>query len=90
MLRDPVRMRNALRYVLNNGLKHASARRGRRAQPPRLDPCSSARWFEPWRDWWPTVTRPRGASPVASPRSWLLRVGWKRAGPMIHPAEVPG
>lgn len=66
-LRTPRDVRNGLVYVLMNGRKHGVSGQG-------LDPCSSAAWFEPWRQ--------PGASlgPVAKARSWLLSVGWRRAG----------
>jgi hypothetical protein len=57
----------------------------------RLDPASSARWFQGWR------RAPGGSEParaldppaVSRPRTWLLRVGWRRWG-LLDPAEVPG
>jgi len=77
-LRTPREVRNALIYVLMNGRKHGVSGR-------RLDPCSSAAWFEPWRQ--------SGASspPVARARSWLLNVGWRRGGSLgVHsvPAQT--
>jgi REP element-mobilizing transposase RayT len=88
VLRTPREVRNALAYVLLNARRHA-AKLGRRLMgAPRIDPASSGRWFEGWR----TPTAPRAVSDppaVAAARTWLLRLGWKRAG-LISPCEVPG
>jgi hypothetical protein len=50
-----------------NGRKHGVSGGG-------LDPCSSAMWFEPWR------RDGAGPAPVVRALSWLLSVGWRRAG----------
>jgi REP element-mobilizing transposase RayT len=83
-LRTPREVRWALRYVLLNARKHE---RDASAVPAGfIDSCSSAPWFEGW-------SRPRvlcfGATlrdlqepPVVTPRTWLLRAGFKRAGPI--------
>jgi hypothetical protein len=61
-----------------------------RAGAISLDPASSARWFDGWR---PGIAgrmqEPRGVPEVAGPRTWLLRIGWRRHG-RIDPNEVPG
>ena len=44
-LRTPTEVRNALRYVLLNARRHAAHLRER----VRLDPASSARWFDGWK-----------------------------------------
>lgn len=91
-LKTPREVRFALRYVLLNARKHE--RGGFRIVDGFVDPCSSAAWFEGFSrpqelvfgarqilaDW---AERNGGAeSPVVAPRSWLLRVGYKRAGPL--------
>ncbi len=81
-LRTPREVRSALRYVLLNGRKHATKPRG-----TRIDPASSGRWFDGWRRT-PGPAR-TGPAAVAAPRTWLLRVGWRRHG-LLDPAEVPG
>jgi hypothetical protein len=78
MLRTPREVRNALVYVLANWRKHVPGARG-------LDPCSSARWFVGWRNVEAAIT---GAVPIASARTWLARVGWRRHG-LIDVADAP-
>jgi putative transposase len=65
VLRTPTEVRNARAYLASNARKHA-AQRGAVYSPGCVDPYSSA-----------------GAPHVALPRAktWLLREGWKRAGP---------
>jgi REP element-mobilizing transposase RayT len=83
-LRTPREVKAAACYVLNNARKHERRRAfGRRW----LDPCSSARWFDGWQG-------RRGVAldddaPVATPRTWLMREGWRRHGP-LGIDEVPG
>ena len=90
VLKTPREVRAALRYVLLNARRHAR----RLGRSVRLDPASSARWFDGWR---------RGARrnvivdegiaardpPVAKARTWLLKTGWRRHG-LLDPADVPG
>src|SRR3954454_12756720 len=45
LLFTPKEVRNALRYVLLNGRRHAAKRRRPRGRDVRLDRASSARWF---------------------------------------------
>ena len=83
-LKTPRQVRNALRYVLLNARKHA------RRPPPRarIDPASSGRWFDGWRDR-AVETDPGIPREVSRARGWLLRVGWRRHGGIdVH--EVPG
>src|SRR5215470_15984824 len=88
-LRSPREVRRALAYVLLNARRHLTKRRSAAGDPPRLDPASSARWFDGWR---PEVASriPHRSEPreVARARSWLLRLGWRRHG-LIDPAEAP-
>jgi REP element-mobilizing transposase RayT len=96
-LTSPRTVRMALRYVLLNARKH------RRSQPPRgfVDECSSAAWFGAFAR--PAALAfgarqcrarfaqllPELGAPIARPQSWLLRVGFQRAGP-FDLDEVPG
>jgi REP element-mobilizing transposase RayT len=93
VLRTPREVRHAIAYVLLNARRHA-AKLGRRVDAiGRIDPASSGRWFDGWRqrDRADRVDRAGAADQpaVALPRSWLLSVGWRRSG-LIDPAEVPG
>ena len=86
-LQTPREVRNALAYVLLNVRKHWRQRHG--APPPvRLDIASSGAWFDGWKRP-PPMPEPSGSPPVARPRCWLLREGWRRRG-LVDPAEVPG
>ena len=100
VLATPRQVRNALAYVLfpeaglaetglrdvprrpkgavmaNNAKKHA-AERGRPRSAGWIDPCSTARLF--------FVEGGRG---LRAARTWLLRVGWQRWGP-ITPRLMP-
>lgn len=95
-LRTPLAVKHALAYVLANARRH-SAQRAAAHPPGWVDACSSAPWFDGFsRD--AGVTSPRAgprewalglsdidfraAPPVLPARSWLLRVGWRRHGPI--------
>jgi REP element-mobilizing transposase RayT len=98
-LNTPLEMRQAIVYVLMNARKHARV-------PLRagVDPCSSARWFDGWRDFpaesgvAPPFFEPRrwrDSDPNEQPtcddfasRTWLCRVGWRRHG-LIAMSEMP-
>jgi REP element-mobilizing transposase RayT len=93
LLPTPREVRNALRYVLLNARRHAAAVRSAMTQAARLDPASSARWFDGWKRKGSEIgeaeeDRPRKRS-VARPRTWLLTAGWRRHG-LLDPADVPG
>src|SRR5256712_7976967 len=77
-LRTPREVRHGLVYVLLNGRKHGVIGRG-------IDPCSSGPWFGGWRG---GVEPSPDPAPAARPRTWLLRVGWGRSGP-IGVGEAP-
>lgn len=86
-LKSPRAVRMALRYVLLNARKHE------RAVVPAgfIDPCSSSPWFAgfarpPSLAFGASAVRAQWAqhgteAPVAAPHSWLLRIGYTRAGP---------
>jgi REP element-mobilizing transposase RayT len=89
-LRSPREVRRALAYVLLNARRHLAKRRHAPRTGARLDPASSARWFDGWRrEVSPRAPEPGAPCEVARPRTWLLRIGWRRHG-RIDPAEVPG
>jgi REP element-mobilizing transposase RayT len=69
VLRTPTEVRNALRYVLHNTKHHGRHYEG-------VDWFSSGLWFTGWIDHEPIENPP----PIARARTWLLGIGWKRAG----------
>jgi hypothetical protein len=88
-LRSPREVRRALAYVLLNARRHLAERRGAPRGAACLDGASSARWFDGWRSQAAAhLPEPTAASEVAPPRTWLLRVGWRRHG-LVDPAELP-
>ena len=92
VLRTPREVRNAKAYVLNNRRRHLK-RGGSFVFERWIDPFSSWAWSGGWRDCpanWIRSARagPEGTPPVAEPRTWLLRVGWRRHG-LIPINEVP-
>src|SRR5262249_2920606 len=79
-LPTPREVCHAIAYVLLNGRKHGVIGHG-------IDPWSAGLWFQGWRK----VAPPIGTAPVRRARTWLLSVGWRRAGsigfddaPRIH------
>jgi REP element-mobilizing transposase RayT len=85
-LTTPTEVRNCLVYVLNNARHHGP----RVAAMPRnaVDPYSSATWFEGWSADIQS-TRLLRAAPVTIAETWLMLRGWKKAGGLIAPWEVP-
>ena len=93
-LGSPRQVRNGLAYVLNNA-RHHGEHRGMPVGVQRcwMDPFSSARYFDGWRDGRhgfygtsPPAGQPR---PVVAGETWLLVHGWRRHGP-IAVDEEPG
>jgi REP element-mobilizing transposase RayT len=78
-LTTPREVRRAMAYVLLNFCKHLRA-------PAAIDPRSSGPWFEGWAERPRTPKHPR---PVASAKTWLATVGWRRAGGPIGFDEAP-
>ncbi|MEE8468918.1 MAG: hypothetical protein V3T22_10695 [Planctomycetota bacterium] len=72
VLDSPSRVRNALNYIIHNGRKHGIAGLER-----WFDPCSSARWFDGFRD---TIPDTRWPATLARAESWLPSKGWRRCG----------
>ena len=79
-LATPREVRNGFVYVLLNFRKHLRA-------APGVDPRSSGAWFDGWSHCPPPPTQ---SCPVASARTWLGTVGWRRAGGPIDTADAPG
>jgi len=77
-LGTPREVRAALAYVLLNFCKHLGA-------PPGIDPRSSGPWFDGWAE----MTARPDPTPLAEPQTWLLAIGWRRAGGPIRLDEAP-
>lgn len=82
-LRTPTETRNALRYVLLNFQKHRSVI----GEGAFSDPCSSAATFDGYARTL-TIFDDSAPWPIVTPRTWLLRAGWRRHG-LLDPADVP-
>lgn len=86
VLKTPRQVRNALGYVLNNLRKHLKQVGIEQYGRSEVDELSSAPWFDGWCR---RVKHPcTGPPPHPRPRTWLLRVGWRRHG-LLDPAYVP-
>ena len=84
VLRTPTEVYRALRYVFTNAHKH-----GCYVPPGAPDPCSSGRFFDGWKDCARAVVDPL-VRPVVDAATWLLRVGWSRAGELwLRPRGAP-
>ncbi len=84
ILKTPREVRNALRYVLGNGKKHAAEGREVRV-PQAIDTFTSAPWFDGFRE--PMTVRGIAAipRPVTDAHTWLLTIGWRRHGKLsVH------
>ena len=87
VLTSPKQVRHALAYVLCNARKHGIA--------PLIrgwaDPCSSAPAFDGWSRAIGSMGPVDGIAiaATATPRVWLLRIGWRRGG-LLHPDHCPG
>jgi hypothetical protein len=78
-LSTPRAVRHALVYVLMNFKKHGVV-------GAELDPCSSASWFAGFQQ--PPEIPRNGPRPIATARTWLACVGWRRHG-LIDLRERP-
>ena len=92
-IKSPLQTRRALAYVLNNWRKHERDRTVTSSKW-RVDPFSSGVQFTGWQDLvdlgldrWQV---PEGYVPltVLEPRTWLLRVGWRKHG-LVRCSELP-
>jgi REP element-mobilizing transposase RayT len=91
-LKTPKEVRNAIAYVLNNWRRH-NEHRADFARTWRVDPFSSALQFDGWKELerarFVDVPPTYESLVVWTPRTWLLREGWRRHG-LIRFDEVPG
>ncbi|MGE0395179.1 MAG: transposase [Kofleriaceae bacterium] len=93
IIKSPLQTRRALSYVLNNWRKHERDRTVTSSKW-RVDPFSTGVLFTGWKDLvelgldrWHV---PEGYVPltVIEPRTWLLRVGWRKHG-LVPCSELP-
>ena len=78
-LETPREVRNAIVYVLMNAKKHHPG------EAPDIDPCSSAAWFDGFRE---SVARPAEPAPVRPSATWLGTIGWRIHG-LLSRRESP-
>jgi len=77
LLRTPREVKNALVYLINNGRKHLE-QIGRNVLLRWLDPCASVAALG---EWCPNlVLQDAAAPPVVKAQSWVLRLGFTKAG----------
>ena len=98
-LKTPLEVKRALLYTLNNAKKHRSKKRRSkkhcankdhaRWQPGFVDPYSSAPHFDGWSRRIRVGGDGAGDDVTAAPRTWLLRLGWKRHGRLDPDAAPP-
>jgi REP element-mobilizing transposase RayT len=81
-LASPREVRTAIAYVLLNRRKHAAWARGTAR-------CSAGVGFAGWTAQAKVPPGPGAPSPLASPRTWLAKIGWRCAG-LLAPDERPG
>jgi REP element-mobilizing transposase RayT len=94
-LTSPRATRRALTYVLANFRKHHPRVRA------IVDPFSSGPYFTGFREYAGEAPieasagvarrarRPPGKPPVASPSTWLLRIGWRKSGGDLSVYDAP-
>jgi len=87
ILKTPREVRNAIRYVLGNGKKHA-AEGLEVAVPQPIDVFTSAPWFDGFRERFTVRGLDLVVRPVADPETWLLTKGWRRHG-LLSVHELP-
>lgn len=87
ILTSPREVRNALRYVLGNGKKHA--KEGRMVDVPQaIDTYTSAPRFDGYRETIVVRGLESIVRPVTDAHTWLLTIGWRRHG-LLSVAELP-
>lgn len=88
-LTTPTQVRNALNYLFNNWRHHDADRHVR----DRFDRFSDAQFFGGWQGEAPLVRvdelpADHVGLPTYLPKTWLLRVGWQKAG-LLSPHDRP-
>ena len=89
-LTTPQQTRSALAYVLNNWRRHREHVANLGIDHAPLDTFSTGSAFDGWKQG--RLAPPPGHEPLpsASPETWLLRVGWRKAGRALDAYAVPG
>jgi hypothetical protein len=93
IIRTPRQARNTLAYVLNNWRKHGDDR-ARIARLWNVDPFSTGVLFDGWKErvdaelMW-RLRESYDPLVVYLPKTWLLKEGWRRGGPLIQFREIP-
>ena len=82
-------VRNALRYVLNNYLKHRCSLTMNERGEHVPDIFSSGIYFDGWTDH-PQEYKPGGPGEHVARGGWKISEGWKRRCALISLASVPG
>jgi len=80
---------NAIKYVLNNYLKHGVMLEKERGALREPDQFSSGRYFDGWRGYLPEVRAGSPESPVVK-GCWKSSIGWKLRHAQLSLAAVPG
>ena len=80
-------MRNAIRYVLANGKKHAAEGRELLVSQA-IDVYTSAPWFDGWREHITVRGIEAIPRPVMDACTWMLTQGWRKHG-LISVHEMP-
>jgi REP element-mobilizing transposase RayT len=87
ILRTPRETRAALGYVFCNW-RHHRYKSMPLSSATAIDPFSSAGFFDGWSRGVEHGSPPAPEHRLSAPRTWLLAVGWRRAG-LLDPAVVP-
>lgn len=82
-LESPSKVRNALVYVLQNFRRHGALAFG----VGTVDPFSTSTGFDGWAE--PHTTWEEAEPWRPEPRTWLLAVGWQRAGGKLSTLIAP-
>jgi hypothetical protein len=86
ILTTPRQVRNAIRYVLQNGKKHA-AEGCPVSVPQAIDIYTSAPWFNGFVESFTVRDLPQ-VRPVTDAKTWMLTIGWRQYG-LLSVHELP-
>lgn len=86
ILGAPLEVKHALSYVLNNARRHAWQYARKVLPRGWVDPFSSAEQFDGFSE---RFSEGHADDVTQPPRTWLLRIGWRRRG-LLRVAGIPG